>query len=174
MLSSTTVRVGGTDDAAAIGLVHVRSWQAAYVGHFPQAYLDGLDPEARAAGWRRYLEAGDHDREALLVVECDGELVGFASLGPCRDPDAAGVGELYALYLLPEAWGRGAGRELMAAAVGVLAVLGFDQATLWVLDANARARLFYEAAGWAADGATRVEDRFGFPVPEVRYRRALP
>lgn len=171
---STTIRAAGLDDATAIGACHVRSWQAAYAGQFPQTFLDGLDPDARAAGWRRYLQADDHDREALTVAEVDAEVVGFASVGPCRDPDRAGTGELYAIYLLPEVWGRGVGRTLTAAAVETLAGFGFAEATLWVLDGNARARRFYQTAGWQADGASRVEERFGFPIPELRYRRTQP
>ncbi len=36
-------------DAMAVARVHVRSWQAAYRGLLPDAYLDGLRPEDRAA-----------------------------------------------------------------------------------------------------------------------------
>jgi RimJ/RimL family protein N-acetyltransferase len=49
--------------------------------------------------------------------------------------------------------------------------MGFAETVLWVLPANARARRFYEAAGWVADGAERTSEVFGVTVPEVRYRR---
>lgn len=88
--AATTTRAAGVGDAAAIGACHVRSWQAAYAGHFLQALLDGLDPQVRAAGWRRYLERDDHEREALLVVETEEGVVGFASVGLCRDPSRPG------------------------------------------------------------------------------------
>jgi hypothetical protein len=39
-----------------------------------------------------------------------------------------------------------------------------------VLTGNARARRFYEIAGWA-DGDQRTSEVFGVTVPEVRYRR---
>jgi hypothetical protein len=42
---------------------------------------------------------------------------------------------------------------------------------LWVLPANARARRFYEIAGWVADGSERTMEVLGVVVPEVRYRR---
>jgi RimJ/RimL family protein N-acetyltransferase len=42
---------------------------------------------------------------------------------------------------------------------------------LWVLPANARARRFYERAGWTCDGTERTVDALGLTVPEVRYRR---
>jgi hypothetical protein len=50
---------------------------------------------------------------------------------------------------------------------------GYSQATLWVLRGNVRARRFYEIGGWAADGATQCDDRLGFPMDEVRYRKQL-
>ncbi|MHB1533127.1 MAG: GNAT family N-acetyltransferase [Acidimicrobiales bacterium] len=168
------VRAAQPADADAMGLVHVRSWQAAYAGHFPQEFLDALDPAARAEGWRRILEAAQRDRQADLIADIDGRVGGFASVGPSRDDDAGGGGELYAIYLLPELWGRGLGRRLMTSALDTLAGLGFDAATLWVLEGNHRARRFYEAGGWSADGAARVDDSRGFPIAEVRYQRPLP
>lgn len=168
---AATVRVARPADAAGIGLVHVRSWQAAYRGHFPQDFLDNLDPVQRGEGWRRQLDLGLGPDQVLLVSEIATKVVGFVNAGPCRDEDADGRGEIYALYVLPELWGRGLGRELMAAALDALAGLGFEEVTLWVLEGNHRARRFYEAGGWSVDGATKTDNRPGFPVPEVRYRR---
>jgi GNAT superfamily N-acetyltransferase len=165
-------------DAEQIGLIHVRSWQGAYQGLLPQDYLDQLDPARRAEGWRRALrEAAD-----VFVATDDTRVVGFVSFGPSRDADAAEagagggahVGEVIAIYLLPEAWGTGAGRQLMQAAVSRLASVGCIEATLWVLDTNARARDFYAKAGWTEDSAVQTDDSRGFPITEVRYRRKLP
>ena len=49
---------------------------------------------------------------------------------------------------------------------------GYACITLWVLEANARARCFYQRAGFAPDGARHVLDDLG-GVIEIRYRRAL-
>ena len=49
---------------------------------------------------------------------------------------------------------------------------GYASITLWVLEANARARGFYQKAGFAPDGAHHVLDDLG-GVTEIRYRRAL-
>jgi RimJ/RimL family protein N-acetyltransferase len=65
----------------------------------------------------------------------------------------------------------GAGRALLQAAQAELARLGLEETVLWVLPANARARRFYEIAGWVADGASRTTEVLGVVVPEVRYRR---
>ena len=86
--------------------------------------------------------------------------------------DPRRVGEIYAVYLLPEEWGRGGGRALLGHAISALAAAGFEDASLWVLETNRRARGFYEHEGWRHDGATKQE-RFGERVTEVRYRRPL-
>jgi GNAT superfamily N-acetyltransferase len=81
--------------------------------------------------------------------------------------------ELASIYLLPEAWGCGSGRALMARAVGAMREAGYASAVLWVLVGNERARRFYEIAGWSCDGAEKSE-RFGSAtLTETRYRRSL-
>jgi hypothetical protein len=62
----------------------------------------------------------------------------------------------------------------MAVALGRLGEAGFGRVILWVLDSNVRARRFYEAGGWHADGTAKQDDSFGVPMTEVRYRRSLP
>jgi hypothetical protein len=45
---------------------------------------------------------------------------------------------------------------------------------LWVLRDNARARRFYERAGYVCDGATQADDYDGVTAVEVRCRRPVP
>jgi GNAT superfamily N-acetyltransferase len=163
-----TVRPARLADAPAMGRVHVRAWQAAYRGQMPQAYLDGLRAEDRAAYWAGALRRDDL-RGTILVAERDGEVIGFAVVGPAREP--AGAGELYAINLDPANWGTGAGRALLEAAQAELGRLGFADMVLWVLTGNARARRFYEIAGWVAEDAERTDEVFGVTVTEVRYAR---
>lgn len=170
------VRPANVADAAQIAEIHVRSWQGGYEGLMPHDYLDGLDPRQRSEMWGRSLEQADWSRGGTLVVsDDDARLVGFAHLRESRDDDAdvTRIGEIWAIYLAPQSWGQGLGRELLATALQRLAEAGYDQVTLWVLDTNARARRFYEAAGFQPDGAVKVDDSRGFPLREVRYRRSL-
>ena len=51
--------------------------------------------------------------------------------------------------------------------------LGFDSAMLWVLEDNARAREFYEAAGWEPDGGRQLERIISTDLYEVRYAKRL-
>ena len=71
------VRPATVADAPAMGRVHVRAWQAAYRGHMPDDYLDGLRPEDREAHWEGAL-ARDDLPGTILVAERAGEVIGFA------------------------------------------------------------------------------------------------
>ncbi len=65
------------------------------------------------------------------------------------------------------------GRALLTEVTGRCAAAGLPRMFLWVLRENARARRFYEAAGFAADGAEEPFEVGGVEVPEVRYVRTL-
>jgi ribosomal protein S18 acetylase RimI-like enzyme len=172
------VRRAQPEDAALITETHVLGWQGGYRGLLPQDYLDGMQAGGgRLERWARTLESPDWSRGGVLVAEReDGQLAGFAHFGATRDEDddQARVGEVYSIYLAPIAWGQGLGRALMSAALEHLAAAGYGEATLWVLDTNARARRFYAAAGFSVDGGGKTDDGYGFPIREVRYRRPLP
>jgi len=80
---------------------------------------------------------------------------------------------LFAIYVHPEHWGTGVGRTLIESGEDELRTLGHEEAILWVLDDNPRARRFYELAGWSVDGAAREIRLFGFDISEVRYAKQL-
>jgi ribosomal protein S18 acetylase RimI-like enzyme len=164
------IRRATPDDAEAIARVHIRTWQGAYAHVFPPEALAGISAEARARAWRANL-GGTFG--ATYVAERNGEVVGFASGGPSHDADCEGLGELYAIYVDPEHWDSGAGRQLAVQVEDALRGEGFAAATLWVLDDNPRARRFYESGGWRLDGATRTGTHLGVETHEVRYRKNL-
>ncbi len=172
------VRVAEPADAAALGRVHVRAWQATYRGIMPDEFLDGLDPDERGKMWARFLGSPPTGSRLVICAEPGADPVGFALVGPARDgsgdvAEQPGLGQLYAINLDPDAWGLGLGRALLAAATTELSRLGFHEAILWVATGNTRARRFYEVAGWQADGAQQQEDSLGPMVKEARYRRSL-
>jgi GNAT superfamily N-acetyltransferase len=154
-----------------VARVHVGSWQAGYRGLLPDAYLDGLRAEDRA---QRYDFASDDVRApATMVAMDDGRICGFATTSPARDSDVQECGELCALYVDPEWWGRGVGAMLIAAARVRLVEQGFRSAVLWLLAGNARAERFYRIGGWAPDGMRRTDTMWGVTVDEGRWRRDL-
>jgi GNAT superfamily N-acetyltransferase len=158
-------------DGIAIAQVWVAAWQAAYAGLMPATYLSGLDAVAALP----HVERGLRAQPPVLVLELDGGIVGFSRYGASRDADAgAETGELIAINLHPAWWRRGLGRELLRRTQQRLRGQGCSEATLWVLEGNGSARLFYEAAGWRPDGAEKHDDTLtGFALHEVRYRVAL-
>jgi len=174
------VRPAGPGDAPGIATVHVRSWQAAYRGLLPQDFLDGMVVSAeRADRWRQIVGADAAAGRVTFVATSDAgdadTVLGFAHMAPARDGDAdATTGELIAIYALPDAFGTGVGRALMRAGLDWLTAAGYTQASLWVLEGNARAIRFYEAAGWRDDGTGKTDELAGVTVIERRYRRALP
>ena len=170
---SVTIRDALPADARAIAEVHVRSWQAAYRGELPDDYLDGLSIDEREANWSRWL-AEPELGAGTLVAEDDGRVIGFAGFGPTRDEGApAGTGEVYTLYLRPEWFGRGAGRELFNRVNERLRELGCARATLWALATNERSRRFYEKAGWTFDGTESTHEAQCLHMPIVRYAADL-
>ena len=169
---SFTIRHARLTDADRIGAIQICAWQATYRGVMPDAYLDELDVDDRAAYWRRQVLALLPSQRLKVIVD-DGVVVGFAAAGPEHDGGAASTGELYAINLDPRVWGRGLGRALLRDMTVELAGLGYRQAVLWVVPENHRARRFYESEEWRNDHVRRDDEVFGIVVPEMRYRRLL-
>jgi GNAT superfamily N-acetyltransferase len=176
------IRSASTADAAQISGVQRDSWLAAYQGIIAHEIIDRVTVPDGGARVRQVFRTRPWQR---MVVAADGqEIVGYASFGPELDVFApwphpmspAGrqgeVGELYALYVHPEWWSTGTGRSLMDHVLAKVSRAGFPNVMLWVLERNARARRFYERAGFRPDGASHVLDGLG-GVIEIRYRRAL-
>ncbi|MHB8681015.1 MAG: GNAT family N-acetyltransferase [Acidimicrobiales bacterium] len=168
-----TLRRASGADATRIAVLHVASWKAAYPGLLPQDYLDALEPGDRLGVWEEALSSSPWP--VVLVAEAGVALAGFVCVGPSRDADAdpAVVGELQAIYLHPDFFGRGVGDRLLEAGIAELRGAGFAEATLWALDVNARARRFYERRGWYFDGTTNLHDWKAFVATDVRYRGRL-
>ena len=161
------LRAAEPADALAVARVHIRAWQVGFSGLLPQASLDALSPELRAT--RYSFGSPDPDKPATLVTVEGDAIRGFVTTAPS---DLPGIGQLVALYVDPEHWGRGLAATLVAAGRAVLATR-FETAVLWHLVGNARAERFYRIDGWAPDGAKRTDELMGIAVDEVRFRRSL-
>jgi ribosomal protein S18 acetylase RimI-like enzyme len=167
------IRQADEADARAIAEVRVRTWQKAYSEILPAEFLDALSVDEGESRWRSHLTAPTPGRRTW-VAESAGRVIGFVTAGAPRDEGIAkNTGEVYAVYVVPESWDRGVGRELLAHAQRELSGQGFSEAVLWVLAGNRRARTFYERAGWRADGGAKQDTFGGREVSEVRYRVAL-
>jgi len=141
-------------DAAGIAAAHVASWESTYGDILPEAFLAARSESVRLAFWTDIL--AENEPAVFVFVACleDGSVCGFAS---------GGAGELYSLYLLDSAQGRGLGRRLAEA---VLEALG-GRALVWVLEENP-ARGFYEHLGGMRVAEKQV-DMGGEIFTEVAY-----
>src|SRR2546426_1081524 len=100
----------------------------------PDGVLDALDVAERAERWRERLhEEKAGDPTVLVVEDEDGVVAGFAAIGARRGDPPGPSGELWAINLDPDRWGRGLGRSLLAAAEEALRDAGHTEAILWVV-----------------------------------------
>ncbi len=146
-----TIRRASPEDAAAITAINIRAWQAAYTGIIPADFLLGMSLEKRTVFWTQEL-AGS--RSKVLVAAENGEVVGWASGGESRDADTKGESEVYAIYVSPDYWTRGFGRQLMMKIEDELSP--FPAVRLWVLARNQNAIGFYRKIGYELDGTEKT------------------
>ena len=165
-----TIRRAVSEDAATVGRIHVESWNVAYRGIMPDDMIARTDLAYRTAFWAERIADPNWP---VFVIEQASECVAFCQMIPTRDPDddAAQVGHITSLHVLPELRGHGFGRALLDHVLEEFAHRGFAEVTLWVLQDNTNARAFYETYGFRQDGGTRRYPRTN--VPEVRYRIGL-
>jgi ribosomal protein S18 acetylase RimI-like enzyme len=165
------VRRATERDIEPVARVQVEAWRSAYRGLIPDAVIEARGLEERKQRWTQVISQPAHD--LLVAVRAD-RVIGFCSLIPSRDAGATKeTGEIAALYVAPEHWRTGAGRQLMRAGGQAARERGYRELTLWVLSSNTRARAFYESMGLVSDGAEKLERSNGHALHELRYRRSL-
>jgi GNAT superfamily N-acetyltransferase len=158
------IRPATADDAEELVRANETAWNAG-MADVVDKKLGELAPfEGRVAHYREGIAAVPPGTR-LWVAEREGRIVGHATVAVDK-----ALGELSALYVVPEEWGSGVAGALHDEAVACMRELGAIEAILWVVEGNARARRFYEREGWSADGETKSSM---FDIREVRYRRPL-
>ena len=170
---AVAIRAATVEDARSLAEVHNEGWGWGYRGLVPDSFLDDRDDDTSEQRWIEYFIEEEHEADGVFVAEDDVGAIGIIACGPASQSYGAepplGVGEVQLLYLRERAQGMGVGRALLQRGLEHLREMGFTKAILWVMDSNSRARRFYEAGGWRADGATG-EHRFDdVSVPVMRY-----
>jgi RimJ/RimL family protein N-acetyltransferase len=168
--SSVSLRAATPADLAAMARAKQDAGVAAWPHILPPELIGQLPFPER---WSRAI-THPPARTRVLVAEERGAVVAFAITRPSADDDAdEQIGELDGFYAVPEVWGRGVGRALLAAALEALREDGFSHATLWTAVDNHRPRRIYETAGWRLDGTVRHRHLAGAEFDELRYRLRL-
>ena len=138
----------------------------------PEDQLRALAPATREAKWR---EAIEFSEPQVRVAVQDDEVVGFVGFDRSRDPKTPSTtGEIWALHIKPEHWGRGVGVALWDAAREGLEDEGCTTVTLWVPLRNDRAMRFFELAGFKREMKTAKTTALGsVKIEEIRLKRGV-
>jgi ribosomal protein S18 acetylase RimI-like enzyme len=162
MADTVTIRRATAADAQAIGAVFDAAVRAGwtYLGDVAQTPMFPPDE------WDK--EVADHapPNVMLVAVEESSAIVGFVAAHPAE-------GELFLLFVHPEAAGRGIGRRLLDAGHDALRDAGCREAFLYTHEQNERALAVYRAAGYRPDGTVRESDFRGTALREPRLVKQL-
>ena len=166
------VRPAEKRDAQAIVDVHAAATSAAYAGIVPEELLNAQPVAKRLQQWREAIEFGDPQ---VYVARLEGKVVGFVAFDRSRDKGTKPtVGEVWAIHVLPEHWGKGAGLALWDAAREGLDDEGCTSVTVWVPLRNERALRFFDLAGFKRELNTARTTPFGdIRIEEMRLKRAV-
>jgi GNAT superfamily N-acetyltransferase len=160
------LRAADAEDIDAIARLHAESWRTAYRGQYRDAFLDGPVYDDRLGVWRERLTSPAPNQHT--VVAEDGALAGFACA--FGDDDARWGTLLDNIHVDPDRKRGGIGtlliREIARWADRAYPAAGFY---LWVLEANAPARRFYERLGARNAEQVPAKPAGGGTVSSLRY-----
>jgi ribosomal protein S18 acetylase RimI-like enzyme len=144
------IRQATLKDALGIARVHLSSWQTTYQGIVPDRILRKkrgqkalLEGKSRAL---QILKQKGGRRSDLVAETSAGRIVGWVSSGANRGKPGRYDAEIYALYLVQSAQGKGIGKALVLAAVKRLTKSGYRSLVIWALEKN-KAVGFYRKLG---------------------------
>lgn len=133
------------DHEAAVGV-----WRAANL-----ARLLPPSVERVARIWEKLADPG-----SCLVIgrpDASRDVLAMALAEPGRAQDGAGAviagyGHVSMVFVHPDMWGRGFGRQLLQGLHERASERGWSRTTLWTRASNARARRLYQSQGYRASG----------------------
>lgn len=149
----TDIRLADSNDAKAIAETHRLSWESAYRGLIPHKPLTDMLERRGESWWLRSLRG----RTTVLVLEVNGIIAGYATIGMSRATNLPQQGEIYELYFRPEYQGNGLGQMLFTECRRLLRHFGFDGLIAWCLEDSTLAVSFFHSLG-GFDIAEGMED----------------
>ncbi len=166
------VRPASLRDAKPIAEAHVAAWQAAVARSGPAEALHALSIERCQAYWR---EAINLCEPQVIVATENDKVVGFAGFDRSRDKGTPSTnGEVWALYVHPQHWGRGVGLALWDAARDGLQEEGCIKVSIWMPMRFERSMRFIELAGFKREPTSaKTVEIGGARVEEIRLHRSV-
>jgi len=166
---TTTIRRIRPDEGPSLRALRLRALTDA-----PMAFGSTLAREQAFPDtvWRERAERGASGEDRVtFVVEHDGRWLGIVT-GLVRDPDVPDDPRpaLVAMFVAPEARGRGIGAALVDAVVGWALARQASGLTLWVTASNTAALALYERCGFRPTGECRPLEH-SHAVDSIRMAR---
>lgn len=165
-MGTLRIRAATTLDVDAAVRMRAAAWQETYQGMYADDFLTlqarPEELERQAGIWRTAMYEQGYTYWLLVdIASGEEEIVGFALAIPARGENPPTLLELQMFYLLQKVQGTGAADALLEYAIGDA------DCCLWVVEANQRARRFYERHGfrWLGESGTYQD------VAELRYVR---
>ena len=164
-MTPVTWRKAGLEDAEALAYLGAATFLVSFANDHPgKPLIEHLNSKHSAQYYAAKLANPDID---VIIGETPiGAPVGYAMLVPPEHPELQRDGdlELKRIYLLGPWQGGGNGSALMQRALDIAMRRGTKRLLLAVYESNARARAFYERAGFKYIGETV------FMVGDVPFR----
>lgn len=163
---SSIIKAATINDVKIISEIYALSWKCAYKGIVPQKYLDelGLDfwvPRFQTWMSLKRLKAG--------ILYIDNIPAGCVTYRSSRDEKLSNWGEIPSIYLHPNYYHKGYGKNLLNYALDKLKNYGYSNCYLWVLSGNNNAKKFYEKNGFKFNGDTCISIIMSKNLTELRY-----
>lgn len=139
------------EDIKQVVDINIACWKRVYKGIIDDNYLKSIDREGRI---KRNIERFNNSN--YIVVEDEGEIIGFCRYGECRD-DEEYDSEIIALYVNPNMLKQGIGKLMFEYVVNEFKSQGKKKMIIWCLKENYNSRKFYEKMGGKIVGEKLAE-----------------
>lgn len=147
----------------SMSLIHALGWRDTYKGYVPQDYLDSEITDDRwVPVFRENAKTGSchglllykGDTPVACINYCKARTVNYNPGDICKFDNSAYAdwGEIASFYTHPMERSRGYGGLLFEEALRRLKAEGYENAFVFVLRENEKARKFYSAHGFSWDG----------------------
>jgi GNAT superfamily N-acetyltransferase len=162
------IRKALPEDAYEYTLCHISCWRSAFRAIIPNEVFNNMSAEIEQRVQRckqALIDPVDVEFYCVMYTE---KMIGRLIIGKSRDENKPKAGEIQAIYLIEEFWGKGYGKEMLNFALTRLKSMGYNEVILWVLEENHRGRTFYEKHNFICDGAKK-EMELGKMLTCLRY-----
>lgn len=159
MESIGEVKTAKIQNSDVLSMIYAECWRDTWKNIFPESYIEAMISRRNALWWAKNLKRAT--TPAPLLLDYQGETVGYINYGKSRYGDSGFEGEIYELNVLPHYQRIGVGTHLFQAARAALEKSDLLGLIAWSIKENERCSHFYMARGGTAftTSTVRFNDR---------------